>query len=88
MAQYERLVLEREFANRTLNAAEADLVRARLEGERKLLFLERIVQPNLPDSATLPRRLSRVVTALILNVLLVSLIWLISTGVREHASHS
>lgn len=86
IAAYERLVLEREFANRTLGAAEAELVRTRAEAARQLLYLERIVAPNRPDYATLPMRLRKVITFLVINVLLLCLAWLVFSGVREHAT--
>lgn len=86
IADYERLVLEREFANRMLGAAEGELVRARAEAARQLLYLERIVEPNLPDYATLPKRLRMVITFLVINVLLLGLAWLVFSGVREHAT--
>lgn len=86
IANYEKLVLEREFANRMLGAAEAELVRARAEAARQLLYLERIVEPNLPDYATLPKRQRKVVTFMVINVLLLGLAWLVFSGVREHAT--
>lgn len=86
IANYERLVLQREFANRMLGAAEAELVRARAEAARQLLYLERVVEPSLPDDATLPRRLRKVITVLVINVVLACLGWLVFTGVREHAA--
>ena len=79
-------MLQREFANRMLGAAEGELVRARAEASRQLLYLERIVQPNLPDDATLPKRLRKVITFLIINVLLLGLAWLVFSGVREHGT--
>ena len=86
IAAYERLVLEREFANRMLGAAEVELLRARAEAARQLLYLERIVQPNTPDHAILPKRARVVVTILVINVLLFGLAWLVFAGVKEHAS--
>jgi len=86
IAAYERLALEREFANRMLSAAEGELVRARAEAARQLLYLERIVEPNLPDYATLPKRLRKVTTFLVVNVMLIALGWLVFSGVREHAT--
>ena len=86
IAVYERLVLEREFSNRMLGAAESELVRARAEAARQLLYLERIVEPNLPDDATLPKRLRKVITFLVINVLLLCLTWLVYSGVKEHAT--
>jgi capsular polysaccharide transport system permease protein len=86
IASYERLVLEREFANQMLSTAEAELVRTRADAARQLLYLERIVEPNLPDYAALPKRLSKVVTVFVVNVLLLCVAWLVFSGVKEHAT--
>ena len=82
---YERLSLEREFANKMTSAAEAELVRSRAEASRQLLYLERISEPNLADDSTQPKRIPSVVTVFAANLLLVLVGWLILSGVREHA---
>jgi capsular polysaccharide transport system permease protein len=87
VAQFDSLTQQREFAYKTLTAAEADLVRARAEAKRRYLYLERIAGPSLPDYAALPQRLRRFITALVVNIVLASILWVVSTGVREHASH-
>lgn len=84
IAVYERLSLEREFANRVLNAAEAELVRARSEAARKQLYLERVVEPHLADHSTQPKRIRSVLTVFAANALLVLIGWLAYSGVREH----
>ena len=85
IATYERLSLEREFANRMVSSAEAELVRARAEGTRQLLYLERVIEPHVADYPTQPKRLRSVLTVLAANALLVLVGWLIVSGVREHA---
>ena len=45
-AQYQRLELEREFADRRLAAAMNSLEEARNEARRKQAYVERIVQPS------------------------------------------
>lgn len=86
IADYERLILAREFANRHLTAAETELVRAREEAARQQLYLERVVEPNLPDYATQPKRLRLIATVFIANVLLLLVGWLVYSGVREHVA--
>jgi capsular polysaccharide transport system permease protein len=86
IAAYERLQLEREFARRMLASAEADLLRARSEAARQMLYLERIAEPNVADYSTQPKRLREFLTILGANLLLVSIGWLIVSGVRDHAS--
>lgn len=85
IATYERLTLEREFANKLMNSAEAELVRSRTEAARQLLYLERIVEPHLADYSTQPRRIANVLTTLAANAILVLIAWLIFSGIREHA---
>lgn len=84
IASYERFVLEREFANKMLGTNEADLVRAKAEAAKQLLYLESIVEPNLADYSTQPKRLRSVLTVLGANLLLVLIAWLVLTGIREH----
>ncbi len=86
IADYERLTLAREFANRQLTAAETELVRAREEAARQQLYLERVVDPNLPDYSTQPKRLRLAATVFIANVLLLLVGWLVYSGVREHVA--
>lgn len=87
IATYERLTLEREFANKMLATNEADLVRAKAEAAKQLLYLERVVEPNLADYATQPKRLRSVFVVLVANLLLILVIWLVFVGVREHGSY-
>ena len=86
IAAYERLSLEREFANKMLTADESELVRTRAEATRQLPYLERLVEPNLSDYSNQPKRLRSVMTVFAANALLLLIGWLIVSGVREHAS--
>ncbi len=85
IAAYERLSLEREFANRMVSSAEAELMRARAEATRQLLYLERVVEPHVADYPTQPKRIRSVLTVLAANALLALVGWLMVSGVREHA---
>jgi capsular polysaccharide transport system permease protein len=49
LATYEGLVLERSLAAKSLEAALANLDKARQEAQQQHLYLETITQPNLPD---------------------------------------
>jgi capsular polysaccharide transport system permease protein len=86
IAMYERLQLEREFARRMLASSEAELVRARSEAVRQMLYLERVVQPHSPDYSTVPKRAANIFTAACLNILACFIVWLFLTGLREHAA--
>jgi capsular polysaccharide transport system permease protein len=81
---FDRLTLEKVFADRQLGTALAALDSARSEAARKQLYLERLVQPNLPDRAVEPRRLRAVATVLLVGLMLWGVISLVVAGVREH----
>ncbi len=81
---YERLVLEREFAAKQLTGALASLEQAKNEAQRKQLYLDRIVQPNQPDSALEPRRLRAILTTFVLGLIVMGLASLLIAGAREH----
>jgi capsular polysaccharide transport system permease protein len=82
---FERLVLEKTFADQQLGAAMAGLETARREAARKQLYLERLVQPNLPDHAVEPRRVRSVLMVFALGLILWGVVSLVLAGVREHA---
>ena len=83
--QFERLTLESEFAAKQLAGALASLEEARNEARRKQVYVERIVQPNLPDSAIEPRRLRGIIATLILSLLAYGILRMLLAGLREHA---
>jgi capsular polysaccharide transport system permease protein len=86
IAVYERLSLERDFAEKRVAAAEAELVRAREEASRQQLYLERVVEPSLPDHPTQPERVRLIVMMFFANLLLLLIGWLVYSGVREHVA--
>jgi capsular polysaccharide transport system permease protein len=83
---YDRLQLDKQFADRQLGAAMVALDTARSEASRKQLYLERLVQPNRPDHAVEPRRLRGVVTIFVIGLLLWGVVRLVIASVREHTA--
>lgn len=83
-AEFQRLALDQEFADRQLASALGSLEQARSEAQRQQLYLERIVQPNLPDAAMEPRRLRGVLTVLVLGLIAWAVLVMVRAGVREH----
>ena len=81
---YDRLLLEKTFADRQLASALTALDAARNEAARKQLYLERLVQPNVPDRAVEPRRLRGVFTFLVFGLVLWGIVGLVIASVREH----
>jgi len=83
-AEYQRLQLEREFADKQLAIAMSSLEGARSEAQRQQLYLETIAKPSLPDDATYPKRLRGVATTLILGLVAWGILAMLLAGVREH----
>ena len=82
--EFERLALQSDFADKQLGAALAELEEARSEARRKQLYLERLVQPNLPDRAMEPRRARSVFTVFLVGLIAWGAGSLIVAGIREH----
>ena len=82
--QYQRFQLEREFADRRLAAALVSLQDARNEARRKQAYVERIVQPNLPDEPIEPRRFRGVLSVLIIGLVVWGILSMLIAGIREH----
>jgi len=83
-AEYERLALDREFADRHLASTLASLEQARNEALRKQLYLERIAQPSTPDMAMEPRRLRGTVAVFLISLLVYGICTILFAGIREH----
>ena len=83
-AEYERLALDRTFADKQLGAALASLEQARNDAQRKQLYLERIVQPSKPDVALEPRRLRAILATFVLGLIAWGVLHILLAGVREH----
>lgn len=83
-ADFERLALERGFAEKQLGVAVAALEQARNDAQRKQLYLERIVQPHKPDSPLLPRRARNIAATFLLGLVCWGILRMLLAGVREH----
>lgn len=83
-ADYQRLALEREFADKQLASALASLEQARNEAQRKQVYIERIAQPSLPDIALEPRRLRSILSTVALGLVAWGVLSMLLAGVREH----
>lgn len=81
---FQRLSLERDFAEKQLAGALLSLQQAKNEAVRKQVYLERIVQPSTPDSPAEPKRARGIVGTLILGLILWGILLVIVGGIREH----
>jgi capsular polysaccharide transport system permease protein len=85
LSAYEKLNVEQEFATQMLTAASTSLEQARAEAQRQQFYLERIVEPDLPDDSTLPHRLKRILVVFAASLCLYFIGWMLIVGILEHA---
>jgi capsular polysaccharide transport system permease protein len=84
IAAYERLVLNREFADRNLAASFSALEIAQQEGRRQHLYIETVVKPMSADESAEPRRFRCVMTILLSGLSVFAMLWLTIAGSKEH----
>jgi capsular polysaccharide transport system permease protein len=82
---YESLLVEQEFSTDSLTAANASLVQARAESQRQQFYLERVVDPNIPDTPLLPQRFLNVLVVFAAATCLYFIAWMFMIGILEHA---
>jgi len=83
-ADYTRLALQKDFADKMLAGAMLTLAQAREEAQRKRLYLERIVEPQAQDSAREPRRLRSMLTVMVLGLVSWGVLAMLAAGIKEH----
>ncbi|WP_426265190.1 hypothetical protein [Sphingomonas sp. PWP1-2] len=83
-AQYQRLSLESQFADKQLAAAMSSLQDASNEARRKQAYLERIVEPSKPDEPLEPRRLRGIFSTVVLGFVAWGIMTMLLAGVQEH----
>lgn len=82
--RYAALTMEREVSSRAVAAAEEAVIRARIENERRHLYLEEISSPLRPDGPVEPRRARGILAVSLIAVLLWAVASLLGLGSREH----
>ncbi|WP_072444769.1 MULTISPECIES: hypothetical protein [Burkholderia] len=82
--EFERLSIEKQFAERQLASALALQEQARSEVAKKQLYIARVVQPRLPDAAEEPKRLRAILIVLTMGLVTWGLLSLLLSGIREH----
>jgi capsular polysaccharide transport system permease protein len=81
---FERLELQRQFADRALSLALDAMDAAYQETRSKQLYIQTIVRPNRPDDALEPQRLRYILTTALACLAIYSMLWLLYAGAREH----
>ena len=86
ITEFDRLNLDREFAEKELASATGSLETARIDAERQQLYLDPIVQPNKADYPAYPKRIvwMSIVFASCFGIYLMGK--LLIAGAREHKS--
>ena len=84
ISEYEQLILKQEFAAKELASSMASLESARAEARRQNIYLDRVVEPNLPDKALFPKRIKSLLIVFISCFMGYSIGKLLIAGVREH----
>jgi len=86
LTEYERLMLDRELAEKALASAFTSLEAARLEAQRQQLYLETIAVPNLADYPLYPKRVINFGMVLVSCLVAYGIAWLLVISAREHAA--
>jgi len=84
VAAYDKLSLDQQLAAKALEAALTGLEGARLDARRQRVFIDRVVNPNLPDKAAEPQRFKMISLVLITTLIAYSIMALVIAGLREH----
>lgn len=82
--EFQRLQVESVTADKQLAAAIASLEEARNEAQRKQAYVERIVEPELPDGPLEPRRIRGILATLIFGLIAYGIGSMLLAGMREH----
>jgi capsular polysaccharide transport system permease protein len=85
LATFEKLSVEQEFATQMLTAANTSLEQARTEAQKQQYYLERVVEPDLPDDAALPNALKQILIVLGATLCLYFIGWMLVVGILEHS---
>jgi len=85
LPDYEALVLEQELAQQLLVLAQTTLEQARTEALKQQFYLERVVEPNIPDLPEYPKPFKIVLTIFGFALVLYFIVWMFVVGILEHA---
>lgn len=83
-AEYQRVYLENELAEKQLAAAITSLEGAKAEADRQQLYLEIVSQPSRPDMAQKPTRIYNIVATFIIGLIVYGIASLLTASIREH----
>jgi capsular polysaccharide transport system permease protein len=84
MPQFQVLYIQRDAAERQLAIALEALSQASVEAQRKMIYLERIVEPQKPDYPVEPKRIIGILTTIALSLMIFGILKVIFASVKEH----
>lgn len=84
---YQPLVLEREIAQQGYAASLASFEAARIDAQRKKQYLITFVEPGLPDAASEPRRMKKIITVVVFSFLAYLVFGLLWSALKDHIGH-
>jgi capsular polysaccharide transport system permease protein len=82
---YEALALEQELSSQLVMLARASLEQARTDALKQQFYLERVVNPNVPDLPEYPHAWWNVLTIFGFALCLYFIAWMFVVGILEHA---
>lgn len=82
---YEALALEQELSSQLVMLARASLEQARTDALKQQFYLERVVDPNVPDLPEYPHAWRNVLTIFGFALCLYFIAWMFIVGILEHA---
>lgn len=83
-ADYQRLQLEKELADKQLASAMASYENAKNDFSQKQLYLATLANPSLPDEAVEPERFKNIFSGFVFGLIVWGVLRLFVAGVREH----
>lgn len=82
--RFQILTYERANAEKQLGSAIDALEDAKVEAQKKKIYLERVVQPNLPDYPILPKRIFGILTTIAISLIIWLIARLLVAGAKDH----
>lgn len=84
ITEYDSLVTKRTLLEKQLEGAAMALEAAKTKADRQRLYIDEVVQPNLPDYASYPKSLASTIVVFISLVSIFLMTRLLVAGAREH----
>ena len=85
LPSYDALLQDQELSAQLLVLAQTTLEQARAEALKQEFYLERVVNPNVPDLPEYPHSLKIILTIAASALTLYFIIWMFVVGILEHA---